>query len=257
MGEEQQETRPPLCGLTEEQVDALQAPLDARHIEMRQGFAYLKGHHVIREMNRIFGPAGWSRETVSMKRVVEAPYEKDGKVGTEVAFVAQVRVVAGGVIKEGTGFGNGITYQQTVADAYESATKEAETDAFKRACMMFGDPVGLALYDTSQTHVVGGGGEQARGGQLQGAPEADPGHFTPPQQQPASDGTNPLCPKCGRGMVKRNGNRGPFWGCQSYPDCTGTRQIATPAPQNAEASEEPPPQEQPPDGAYDDEDPFA
>ena len=29
--------RPPLCGLTEAQVDALQAPLDPEHIQRREG----------------------------------------------------------------------------------------------------------------------------------------------------------------------------------------------------------------------------
>ena len=35
----------------------------------------------------------------------------------------------------------------------------------------------------------------------------------------------PTCPRCGDTMVKRAGKFGSFWGCESYPDCKGTRPI--------------------------------
>lgn len=40
----------------------------------------------------------------------------------------------------------------------------------------------------------------------------------------------PACPKCNSSMVKRTARRGPnaggtFWGCSSYPKCSGTRPI--------------------------------
>jgi recombination DNA repair RAD52 pathway protein len=38
--------------------------------------------------------------------------------------------------------------------AHESAVKEAETDAMKRALMTFGNPFGLALYDKEQRQVA-------------------------------------------------------------------------------------------------------
>jgi hypothetical protein len=38
--------------------------------------------------------------------------------------------------------------------AHESALKEAETDAMKRALMTFGNPFGLALYDKEQRNVA-------------------------------------------------------------------------------------------------------
>jgi topoisomerase-like DNA binding C4 zinc finger protein len=45
--------------------------------------------------------------------------------------------------------------------------------------------------------------------------------WTPPQ--PIKD-NGPECPKCQGPMRMRKGSRGPFWGCQSYPQCDGTRQ---------------------------------
>ena len=40
----------------------------------------------------------------------------------------------------------------------------------------------------------------------------------------------PLCPKCGRPMLKRMAKKGknagnPFWSCPSYPECDGTRSV--------------------------------
>lgn len=48
-----------------------------------------------------------------------------------------------------------------------------------------------------------------------------------PDQSDSSDGA-PACPVCGRPTVRRVAKNGPhaggrFWGCPSYPDCTGTR----------------------------------
>lgn len=41
---------------------------------------------------------------------------------------------------------------------------------------------------------------------------------------------DPLCPQCGKTMIKRIAKRGanagkPFWGCSGFPGCRGTRQI--------------------------------
>lgn len=44
----------------------------------------------------------------------------------------------------------------------------------------------------------------------------------------APDETNleiPACPDCGSPMAQRNGRNGPFWGCTTYPNCRGTRNI--------------------------------
>jgi Topoisomerase DNA binding C4 zinc finger len=36
------------------------------------------------------------------------------------------------------------------------------------------------------------------------------------------DAIKPKCPKCGKKLAYRNGPRGRFWGCPSYPACKGT-----------------------------------
>lgn len=128
-------------------------PLDAANVKSRnQGgrdVSYVEGWHAIAEANRIFGWDGWTRETLTMKEC-RAP-EKVGD-NWRVGFVATVRVTVGETFRDGTGYGSGIA--KDLGDAYESAVKEAETDAMKRALMTFGNPFGLALYDKTQANVV-------------------------------------------------------------------------------------------------------
>lgn len=142
--------------MTPEQKAALTAPLDARHVAQRtksnQTLSYVEGWHVIAEANRIFGFDAWTRELVSL--VENTLPTKNDKGNHVVSFRATVRVTALGVTREGTGFGSGIA--RDIHDAYESAVKEAETDAMKRALMTFGNPFGLALYDKTQANVSTG-----------------------------------------------------------------------------------------------------
>lgn len=142
-----------------EQIAALSANLNRSHVKQRQqsgrSLSYIEGWHAIAEANRIFGFDAWTRETFDVRCVAERerkigkpPYEKDG---WGVSYVAKVRVTVDGVVREGIGAGHGI--DADLGLAHESAIKEAETDAMKRALMTFGNPFGLALYDKEQTHV--------------------------------------------------------------------------------------------------------
>jgi DNA recombination protein Rad52 len=141
---------------TPEQTAALSGPLDRKHVKERQqagqSRSYVEGWHVIAEANRIFGFDGWTRQTIQLD-CVHAGERPDGKA--TVTYLAQVRIVVGRgddmVIRDGTGTGHGIA--KGLGDAHESAMKEAETDAMKRALMTFGNPFGLALYDKTQANV--------------------------------------------------------------------------------------------------------
>lgn len=37
--------------------------------------------------------------------------------------------------------------------------------------------------------------------------------------------TVPICPSCGHHMAERDGKKGKFWGCTSYPNCARTKAI--------------------------------
>ena len=62
-----------------------------------------------------------------------------------ISYTAKVRITIGDVIREGTGAGHGRF--GSLGEKHESAIKEAETDARKRAFMQFGNQFGLSLYN--------------------------------------------------------------------------------------------------------------
>jgi len=177
-------------GFSPEQLAALAAPLDRANVRQReQGrgrVSYLEGWQVIAEANRIFGFDGWQRQTIAVRCVSQAERAigRDQKHGWGVTYTARVRVTvtAGGLpplIREGSGAGHGIDVD--LGQAHESALKEAETDAMKRALMTFGNPFGLALYDKQQRQVSTAGG-QGEGPQR------------PAVQRPSASRSTPIAP---------------------------------------------------------------
>jgi DNA repair and recombination protein RAD52 len=143
---------------TDEQKAALAAPLSREHVKTRQqsgrSLSYMEGWRYVAEANRIFGFDGWDRELIDLKMVVEAQTKlNSGADAWRVAYIAKVRIrLIDAITREGIGYGSGIDRDQGAA--HESAVKEAETDAMKRALMTFGNQFGLALYDKEQTEVV-------------------------------------------------------------------------------------------------------
>jgi hypothetical protein len=177
-------------GFAAEQIAALAAPLDRSRISTReQGrgrVPYLQGWVVIAEANRIFGFDGWQRQTLFSRCAAQAERTigRDHKPGWGVTYIARVRITVhagahGPLIREGTGAGHGI--DTDLGLAHESAIKEAETDAMKRALVTFGNPFGLALYDKSQRQVSGAAAQGQPQGQTQGQTRAI---TAPPAQRP-------------------------------------------------------------------------
>ena len=156
--------QPPALGFSPQQIEALSAPLNRAHISSREqgkgSVSYLKSFVVLQEANRIFGFDGWQRQTLSCRCVSQAErlIGESKRPGWGVTYIARVRITVtagahGPLIREGTGAGHGI--DTDLGLAHESAIKEAETDAMKRALVTFGNPFGLALYDKSQRQVSG------------------------------------------------------------------------------------------------------
>jgi DNA repair and recombination protein RAD52 len=164
-----------------EQKAALEAKLDPTRISQRtqagRSLDYIEGWFAISEANRIFGHSEWDRETVVLDQVRPAEIVKDkyNKDQWRVGYMAKVRITvrANGAFatREGTGFGSGA--MGDLGDAIESAIKEAETDAMKRALMTFGNPFGLALYDKTRANV---------------GPEEQPEPAQPASKAPSRDG---------------------------------------------------------------------
>lgn len=149
---------------TPEQKQQLAAPLNKAHVKPpapgKYG-EYIEGWRVIDEANRIFGFDGWDRETVEMIETNRDLVELTGNNGPykqwRVGYRAKVRIVVSAgdteIAREGTGCGSGQGKPEALGDVIESAIKEAETDAMKRALMTFGNPFGLALYDKTKSNV--------------------------------------------------------------------------------------------------------
>ena len=138
---------------TDKQVKELEKKLDPKNVKARDqnGFklSYIEGWHAIAEANRIFGFGEWSRDTIELTENTQPTQNKNGN--WIVSFRAKVRVDVNGCHRDGIGFGQGIA--KDIHAAYESAIKEAETDAMKRALSTFGNQFGLALYDKTQANV--------------------------------------------------------------------------------------------------------
>jgi len=206
--------QPPAGGFSPEQLTALASPLDpARICTRKQGRAsvpYLKGWAVIEEANAIFGFDGWQRQTLFCQCVTQAERSigEERKPGWGVTYIARVRITVfagsrGLLIREGTGAGHGIDVD--LGQAHESAIKEAETDAMKRALVTFGARFGLSLYDRNQ-RPMGGAAARPQGAAPQGAGPQAPANsvvrrLPPAQAQPAPDA--PLDPPTIRSLHER------------------------------------------------------
>lgn len=147
---------------TDDQKKDLAAPLNKSSMSSRdqsgRKLFYIESWWAISEANRIFGFDGWARETTEIRMVSEREREigQNKTPGWSVSYIGKVRVTifAGDtiVVREGCGAGHGI--DRDVGQAHESAIKEMESDAAKRALMTFGNQFGLALYDKTQENVV-------------------------------------------------------------------------------------------------------
>lgn len=143
--------------MTPEQIKMLEAPLDPRNVKPPpQGKygEYVDAHHVITEANRIFGHGGWSYVITSLELCAKAEAEdRNGNPQVRVAYRCTVRATVEDATREGAAVGTGMAKPENEGDAHESAVKEAETDALKRALRSFGNTFGLALYDKTKADV--------------------------------------------------------------------------------------------------------
>lgn len=144
---------------TPEQTKMLAAPLDPIHVVKPSGSFgpkgdYLEGWHVINELNRIFGFAAWSYTINLTRDALEQAETRNGpqwQAAYTCVCTLTVQTESGNVVRQDVGFGSG--FAKAIGDAIEGATKEAATDALKRAARTFGNSFGLALYDKSRANV--------------------------------------------------------------------------------------------------------
>lgn len=140
---------------TPDQIEALNAPLDRKHIKPPKAFGpkgdYLEAWHVINEANRIFGYDGWSYEIDLRQDSLVEGVDKENRPQWQAAYTCICTLTVGNAKRQDVGFGSG--FAKAIGDAIEGATKEAATDALKRALRTFGNQFGLALYDKDRANV--------------------------------------------------------------------------------------------------------
>ena len=122
-----------------------------------QTLTYIEGQYVIEKMNEIFGPDLWERRFVEKGLYVVNKEERTAKdrngqerIRYDVAMLCEYEVTSGplntSVSAQDVGYGIGQSYNSW-GDAFESAAKEAVTDALKRCCRSLGNALGNCLYD--------------------------------------------------------------------------------------------------------------
>lgn len=142
--------------LSEQQVAELSKKLDPKHVKPAKTFGpkgdYIEGWHVIAEANKIFGFDGWSYSIKTLTQdALEVGENSKGEDQWRASYTCIVTLAIMGAVREDVGFGSG--FAKNKGDAIEGATKEAVTDALKRALRTWGNRFGLALYDKTRENV--------------------------------------------------------------------------------------------------------
>jgi len=143
----------------QEQVQILNQELDSNRVKSRSkgniNLSYLEGFDIIETANKIFGYGNWS---YSIDKLDYLSTEQNQNQNFVIAYKAIVKVIVfdkehiQSISRTDVGTGTGIS--KTQAEAHEGATKEAVTDALKRALRSFGNQFGLSLYDKSKKHII-------------------------------------------------------------------------------------------------------
>ena len=142
-------------------LEALSQPLDPSRVKMVEARGgkkqpYLAAFDVKATANRIFGHDGWAPQVVELRCIGEERFQRDGKDGCRVGYVAIVLVrVDGFCDRSDVGYGDATEYGGSMVTCHELAAKEAVSDAMKRAMTSLGDQFGNSLYDKSSTFHAG------------------------------------------------------------------------------------------------------
>lgn len=162
--------------LAPEVVEKLGKPLDPKRVKKREGgggrsLSYLESHDVIRTANDVFGVGGWSYRVEELVCLATEKFiGRDAREGTRTGYRATVTVRVDDTEYGDVGYGDATEYTNSAVTTHELASKEAVSDAVKRALRNFGDQFGLCLYakdapehNGHNAAAVGGSGAAAAG----------------------------------------------------------------------------------------------
>lgn len=171
----------------QEQLQLLNQELDSSRIKSRSkgniNLSYLEGFDLIETANKVFGYGNWSYSIESLEHLSTEQNQNQNFV---ICYKAIVKVTVfdkehiQNISRSDVGTGTGIA--KTQSEAHEGATKEAVTDALKRALRSFGNQFGLSLYDKSRNHTNNSSYNQ-QPNYNQSPNNANQQQYNPPQNQ--------------------------------------------------------------------------
>lgn len=174
----------------QEQLQLLNQELDSSRIKSRSkgniNLSYLEGFDIIETANKVFGYGSWSYSIESLEYLST---EQNHNQNFVICYKAIVRVTVfdkehiQNISRSDVGTGTGIA--KTQSEAHEGATKEAVTDALKRALRSFGNQFGLSLYDKSRNHTNNSNYNQPQPNYNQSPNNTNQQQYNPPQNQQA------------------------------------------------------------------------
>lgn len=176
--------------LAPEVITELGKPLDPARVKHREGgggrsLSYLESHDIIRTANRVFGIGGWSYRVDELTHLgTEKFIGRDAREGTRTGYRATVTVRVNDTEYGDVGYGDATEYTASTVTTHELASKEAVSDAVKRALRNFGDQFGLCLYDKAAPEHNGRNQASAAGGGGAQTPEPKPASDAPPKFVP-------------------------------------------------------------------------
>lgn len=167
-----------------ETIKKLAAPLDPKRVKKREGgggrsLSYLESHDVIRTANEVFGVGGWSYRVEELAHLATEKFiGRDAREGTRTGYRATVTVRVGDTEYGDVGYGDATEYTNSVVTTHELASKEAVSDAVKRALRNFGDQFGLCLYSKDAPEHNGSNGSAVGGSGAGGVDHVTPAPTT-------------------------------------------------------------------------------
>jgi hypothetical protein len=135
--------------------EQLDLPIDSTNVKRRKGYGngpdlmYVDRPYLIKKANEIFGRGGWNYKILEGPQVVKSK-NVDGKWYVTASCKSSVYIVQYDSFKEG--IGSDVMIDSSENEAIAKALKAAETDAFKRAFVNWGNIFGLSLYDSNHSN---------------------------------------------------------------------------------------------------------
>lgn len=137
---------------TDEQISLLLKPIHPNRVLMLKGMAYVEGHDIRAELNRVFGFGRWSEEIIRQELVCETETKTNaGKAAWNVVYRSQVRLTIhapdGSLVTYYDGAHVGENTHPVRGEAHAIALTASQTYALRRCAINLGDQFGLSLYN--------------------------------------------------------------------------------------------------------------